>query len=126
MLWRFVMRDSYNTGFKVAAYVNLVFAFPYALVYCFFLMLGEARYMASYLDSAMRWSVAGPFFLNFFAIYVMIYLPVTDSSIGAQDYIALGGYLVYSFFVMSYTYQWVPGVSRYYNEESIVPSTRRA
>ena len=126
LAWRFVMRDTFNTGFKVAAYVNMIFSAPYSAVYLVFLGLGESRDAAFYLDNAMKWSLAGIFFLNFFAIYVMIYLAITDSSSGVVDYIGVAAYLAYSFFAMMYSYYWVPGVARYYHEESTIPSTRRA
>jgi len=104
LAWRFAMRDTFNTGFKVAAYINMIFSAPYSFVYLLFLAVGDSRDVAFYLDNAMRWSVAGIFFLNFFAIYVMIYLAITDSSSGVADYVGLAAYLAYSFFAMMYSY----------------------
>lgn len=97
LLWMFVMRDnSFNTGFKVSAYVNLIFATPYGFFYLLFFILGEARWLASWLDTTMRFSVAGPWFFNFYAIYVIIYLCITETSSAALNYAALAAYLAYS------------------------------
>ena len=122
LIWRFLMRDTFNTGFKVGAYINMIFSAPFGFIYALFFMLGESRMLAGWLDSAMRFSVAGPYFFNFFAIYVIVFVSVTDSSSSVLNYPALAGYVVYSAAIMYYQYLWVPGVARYYQEESVVPS----
>mmetsp|Transcript_36899 Transcript_36899/g.48492 ORF Transcript_36899/g.48492 Transcript_36899/m.48492 type:complete len:150 (-) Transcript_36899:335-784(-) len=96
LVWRFVMRDTFSTGFKVGAYVNMIFSTPYGFVYMLFLMLGEKRFLASWLDSTMRWSVAGPWFFNLFAIYVIVFISATDNSASSWNYPGLVGYLFYS------------------------------
>lgn len=122
LVWRFVMRDTFNTGFKVGAYINMIFASPYGFIYLLFFAMGESRYLASWLDSAMRFGVAGPWFFNFFAIYVIVYVNVTDSSASVLNYPALAGYVTYSAAIMYFQYLWVPGVARYYHEKSTIES----
>ena len=116
LLWVFLLKDnSFGTGFKVASYVNLVFSTPYTLVYFIFLLLGQSRLFGSWLDTTMRFSVAGPWFFNFYAIYVMAYMGITDAAEGGVvNLAALVLYIGYSAAVMYAQYSWVPGVARYY------------
>ena len=100
--WRFFLIDTstLNTaGYKVAAYINLFTWSPYAGAILLFWMSGSNDFFVDMLVSTMKFSIAGPWFLNFFAIYVIFATGLTTLNgltIGASV-----GYVFYSFVTMA-------------------------
>ena len=115
LLWRYyLMSNTSNSGFKLAAYLNFYFSMPYAFIYALFNAFGESRFFANALDITMRLSIANGWFLNFFALYFAVVSPTIDSTYKATaNYPALAGYFAYSFVTMFFQYRSAPGVVRY-------------
>ena len=104
-------KDLGTTGYKVGAYINMVFAAPFSFVYLFWLVI-DTKLVASWLDTTMRFSVAGPWFFNFYAIGVIFFTGLNETT--WLQFVGVALYLTYSFFACLMQLWWVPGVARYY------------
>ena len=114
MLWRNVLSSSSDfatTGYKVAAYVHLISFGPYAfMILPFWLTLGNDLFV-EWLVSAMRFSVMGPWFLNFYALYVIGKTSVPDLS--ALQIAAATAYAGYSLLTMILQKRMTPKIMAY-------------
>ena len=114
LLWRMYLIDSTSlntTGYKVAAYINLFTWSPYAGAVLLFWLSGSSDLFVDWVVSAMRFSVLGPWFANFFAIYVIGKTGVADAS--ALQIGAMSGYVFYSFTTMVLQFRITPSIQAY-------------
>ena len=110
--------DLNTAGYKVGSYFNMIFAGPYVVSYVFFLLTGASRIMAGWLDTTMRISIAGPWFFNFYAIFVIFMTGLSKSTV--LQWIMLVFYLGYSAAQMYFQFMFAAGVANFYLRESIV------
>ena len=73
------------------------------------------------MNTALGYSVAGPFFFNFYAIYVLLRSTFSDASV--QKTLGFIGYLIYSAVVMIVAVKQAPGVAMYWLEEAAKPDS---
>ena len=122
LLWNNSMKSSTNfatTGYKVAAYLNLVSWSPFALVALFY-WVTRADFLAAWIDTAMRFSVAGPWFFNIYVLYVIGRTGLVNNS--TTQFLAFVGYLAYSFIQLVSTFALVPGVAAFSAKETASPT----
>ena len=113
LLWKYILSDSatYNTtGYKIAAYSHLFTWSPLALTYTFFSIFGTG-YSLDWVDSAMRFSVAGPWLIQIFAIYVLFATGIENTS--APEFVGVFTFIAYNIAQMAMQYVLIPGVSAY-------------
>ena len=102
-LWKLVFSQSSSlntTGYKVAAYINMIFFGPYGLSMLIYWTFGSSKFATGALESTARFSVAGPWFFNFYTIFVLLWTGLVDTSI--NQFLGFFGYLFFSAVTMAY------------------------
>jgi len=114
LLWRLYLIDTTSlntTGYKVAAYVNLFTWSPYVGAVLLFWLSGSSDLFVDWVVGAMRFSILGPWFVNFFAIYVIGKTGLSETS--PLQISSMTGYVFYSFVTMVLQFRMTPSIQAY-------------
>ena len=119
LLWSFYMSSNASlntTGYKVGAYINLFFWGPYVGAILLFWVSGSSDIFVDWLVATMRFSIAGPWFFNFYAIYAVFKTGLVDTS--ALQIGAAFIYVFYSMVAMAAQFSLAPSVQTYADREA--------
>ena len=120
LLWTMYMQNTTTlntTGYKVGAYINLFSWGPYASAILLFWLSGSNEIFVDWLVSTMKFSVAGPWFFNFYAIYVIFKTGFTADS-GTIQTAAAFSYVFYSTISMWAQFTVAPFVIEYSHRDA--------
>ena len=121
LLWSFLLKDTESfsaTRYKIVAYSHLFIWSPLASTFVFYFIF-RTNYALDWVDSAMRFTVAGPWVIQLFAIYVLFAAENTSWSV--FETLGVVSFISYNIGQMILQYVFIPKVAAYTTGFDAVP-----